>query len=635
MIIGKRNPNNPLLSPRPSSCWEGEASFNGCPIKHEGATYLFYRALSPQIHYDNVDMKLSIIGKAVSRDGVKFEERQQFITPEHDWEKFGCEDPRITKLDGKFYIFYTAISNFPFVPKGIKVAVAITKDLKHIEKKRLVTPFNSKAMSLFPERINGKIWGILTVDTDIPPSKVCLVSFEKESDMWDEKFWDKWESEINDYALPLQKRPNDQVEAGAPPIKTKKGWLVLYSYIKNYFSPNPSFGIETVLLDLKDPTKIIGRGKSSLLSPEEDYEVRGEVSNVVFPSGALLKKKNLELYYGAADSHCCSVSYDLDKVIKDALSPSVKPLKFQRIPGGPILEPIKENSWESKAVFNPGVIKLKNKIHIIYRTTSSDETSYLGYASTVDGVNIKERLNEPIYLPREDFELKKKGTGASGCEDPRLTKIGDKIYMLYTAFDGVNPPQVAMTHIKEKDFLSKNWNWAKPILISPPGIDDKDACILEEKFKGQYVVYHRVEGSIDVCLVEDLDFKDRNVLKNTNLIRPRKGRWDGEKVGLNIPPIKTKKGWIMIYHGVSKGDMVYRLGAVLMDLSDPTTIKSRIDYPVFEPVKEFEKKGIVPNVVFPCGGAVIKDNFYIYYGGADKATGVAVISLKKLLKQFK
>ena len=158
---------------------------------------------------------------------------------------------------------------------------------------------------------------------------------------------------------------------------------------------------------------------------------------------------------------------------------------------------------------------------------------------------------------------------------------------------------------------------------------------MEEKFKGKYVIYHRVGGSIDVCLVEDLDFKDRSILKNTNLIRPRKGRWDGEKVGLNIPPIKTKKGWLMIYHGVSKADMIYRLGAVLMDLSDPTAIKSRIDYPVFEPIKEYEKKGIVPNVVFPCGGAVIKDNFYIYYGGADKVTGVAMVSLKKLLKQFK
>ncbi len=634
MLIAKRHPQNPLLSPDHDNSWEAVSSFNGCPIEHENEIHLFYRALSPDIHHAGTDMKLSTVGRAKSKDGINFTSREQFIRPEFAWEKFGCEDPRITKVGGKYYIFYTAISDYPFIPSGIKIAVAISRDLETIEKKRLVTPFNSKAMSLFPEKIGGKFWGILTVDTDIPPSKICLVKFDKESDIWNEDHWNKWKTEINNYTLPLQRRPNDQVEVGAPPVKTSKGWLVLYSYIKNYFSPNPSFGVEAVLLDLKNPLKVIGKTRTTLINPEEEYELKGEVANIVFPSGALVDKKELHLYYGAADTSCCLASFDLKRLLKEMAKPCFQPIKFRRVPGGPILKPIKENPWESKAVFNPGTVKLKNQIHLIYRAMSEDNTSVFGYARSKDGVNIDERLDYPVYTPREEFEHKKIENGNSGCEDPRLTKIGDRIYMLYTAFNGVEPPQVAMTDIAVKDFLNKKWNWSQPRLISPPGSDDKDACILDEKIKGKYVIFHRLQNSIDVSFTKTLDFKDRSELENTDLVKPRKGRWDGKRVGLSTPPIKTKKGWLMIYHGVSEKDSIYRVGAMLLELKDPSKIKSRIDYPIFEPLAEHEKKGIVPNVVFPCGAETIGKNLYIYYGAADEVTGVAIIELSKILKEL-
>ena len=96
------------------------------------------------------------------------------IAPEEDWERFGCEDPRVTKIDDKYYIFYTALSVYPFAAEGIKVAVAVTKDFKKIEERHLVTPFNAKAMVLFPEKINGKYVALLTAHTDTPPVKICL-----------------------------------------------------------------------------------------------------------------------------------------------------------------------------------------------------------------------------------------------------------------------------------------------------------------------------------------------------------------------------------------------------------------------------------------------------------------------------
>ena len=634
MVIVKRHPKNPLLEPNRDNSWEAVGSFNGCPIEHEGDTYLLYRALSPDIHHAGTDMKLSTVGKAKSKDGVNFTSREQLIRPEFAWEKFGCEDPRVTKVGNKYYIFYTAISDYPFIPSGIKIAVAITRDLKNIEKKRLVTPFNSKAMSLFPEKINGKLWGVLTVDTDMPPSKICLAEFDKEKDIWNEDYWNSWRADINTYALPLQRKPSDQIEVGAPPVKTSKGWVLVYSYIKNYFSSTPSFGIEAVLLDLKNPLKIKGKTKCSLMNPEEEYELKGEVPNIVFPSGAMADKKNFHIYYGAADTSTCLASFDLNKLLKDMTTPPSDPIKFKRVPGGPILKPKKENPWESKAVFNPGTVKLNNKIHLVYRAMSDDNTSVMGYASTKDGVTIDERLDYPIYTPREDFEVKKVEGGNSGCEDPRLTKFGDYIYMLYTAFNGVAVPQVAMTRIKAKDFLDKKWNWETPRLISPPGSDDKDACILEEKVGGKYVIFHRLQNSIDVSYADSLEFKDRSELKNTDLVKPRIGRWDGKRVGLSCPPIKTKKGWLMIYHGISEKDSIYRVGAMLLELDDPSKIKSRIDYPIFEPLADYEKKGLVPNVVFPCGAETLGKNLYIYYGAADEVTGVAAIELPKLLKEL-
>ncbi len=635
MLI-ERYDKNPILKPNKDQSWEAEAVFNGCPIQNGNSIDLLYRALSlPHYHtLSKVRVRISDIGIAQSKDGINFENRRRFIAPEYEWEQFGCEDPRVTKLDGKYYIFYTAISGYPFNADGIKIGLAISKDLKTIQEKHPVTPFNAKAMALFPEKIRGKIYAILTVNTDRPPAKICVASFEKEKDIWSEKFWKEWYKNFEKYSLPLQRKPEDHVENGGPPLKTPKGWLVLYSYIRNYFLDQKTFGIEAVLLDLKDPSKIIARTKYPILTPEEYYERIGLVPNVVFPSGALIKKGWVHLYYGAADTTCCLVQIELSSLLDQMLKNEKRTVKLIRAEHNPIIVPQEKKAWEAKATFNPGAIYFQDKVYLLYRAMSEDNTSVLGYAESSDGIRIDYRAPEPVYVPREPFEQKIQPNSNSGCEDPRLTKIDDRIYMCYTAFDGKNPPRVAVTWIQVKDFLQKKWDWAKPVLISPPDFDDKDALIFPEKVNGEYMIIHRVGEDIDFAFSSTLNFEGSQWLEEYRWITPRKGWWDSKKVGAAAPPIQTKDGWVLLYHGVSD-DGIYRVGAVLLDLKKPTQVIGRTDDPIFEPETSYEKEGKIANVVFPCGAALIGKKLFVYYGGADRVVGAASIEMEKLLRILK
>ena len=151
----ERYGKNPVLTPKTTHSWEAHSVFNGCPITRGKTTHLIYRALSlPHYHsLANTLMIVSTIGITSSKDGKNFHDRKRFIIPEQNWEKFGCEDPRVTKLGNKYYTFYTALSKYPFRAEGIKVGLAISKNLRTIDEKHLITPFNAKAMSMFPERL--------------------------------------------------------------------------------------------------------------------------------------------------------------------------------------------------------------------------------------------------------------------------------------------------------------------------------------------------------------------------------------------------------------------------------------------------------------------------------------------------
>lgn len=634
MFVVKRSKHNPILGPRHDSSFEAHSAFNGNPVEIGKKVHLLYRAQSLPESFENNNFSQSIIARAISDDGVHFDKHEPFIKPTEVWERYGCEDPRVTKIDGKYFCFYTALSVYPFGPDGIKVGLAISKDLKTISEKHPITPFNSKAMVLFPEKINGNYVALVTVNPDKPPSSIAIAEFKKIEDMWSPKFWDKWYKNLSQNTIDIPRMDGEQVEIGAVPIKTKKGWLLVYSHIQNYYSSDQKvFGIQALLLDLKNPGKIIGRTRGALLIPEESYEKYGQVQNTIFPSGALVRDGRLLIYYGATDTTCAVADVDLEALLISMKMPRVED-GFKRLTEGPMLIPRPSVPWEAKAIFNPAAVYLGRKFNILYRAMSHDNTSVIGLAESRDGTNITYRSPEPIYTPRESFEGKRVPGGNSGCEDPRVTQIGDTIYMCYTAYNGITPPAVAMSSISEKDFLAKNWGaWSRPTLVTRDGVDDKDGCLHPEKVNGKYFLFHRVNNTICGDFGETTEFKERNNFRNIPIMGPRRGMWDSVKVGISVPPIKTKKGWILLYHGVS-GRSRYRVGAALLDLKDPTIVLARSTDAIFEPHEAYEIEGQVNYVVFPCG-AIVKDGIiYMYYGGADSVIDVASIELEKLLESL-
>ncbi|WP_422447218.1 glycosidase [Thermoanaerobacterium sp. DL9XJH110] len=297
--------------------------------------------------------------------------------------------------------------------------------------------------------------------------------------------------------------------------------------------------------------------------------------------------------------------------------PAAGELKRYRL--NPILNPVKEHWWENRYVLNTAAIRIKDRVYLLYRAFGKDEVSRIGLAIT-DGYNVIERLDRPLFAPETEQEKK-------GCEDPRVVLINDEIFMLYTAYDGV-VAQIAAASISIEDFLNRDFDRWKRRGLAFPGLWDKDALLFPEKIEGKYVIYHRLEPSIWMAYSDELVFPwPREGHKI--IMGPRAGMmWDSLKIGAGSQPIKTRYGWLLIYHGVDQ-EMVYRLGVILADLKDPGRLLYRSPNPILSPETECEigKKGEcwVPNVVFTCGAVPAEDKevlddddeILVYYGAAD------------------
>ncbi|MBU6490714.1 hypothetical protein KGQ25_00910 [Patescibacteria group bacterium] len=634
MFIVRREPHNPILAPRRERPWEALAAFNPSVVRTQEGARLYYRALGNSQAVQTPYNGLSSIGTAFSEDGVHFHSRQQVIAPETDWDRFGCEDPRATFFEGRWYCFYTALGGYPFGPDNIKVAVAIGDAPDHFTERHLITPFNAKAATLFPERVQGDVVLLLTAHTDWtaehPRPTIALARAKQIEDFFDPEYWRRWHERLADHALPeMRRNDGDHIEVGGAPIKTEKGWLLVYSYIHDYYDEHKRiFSVEAALLEVNDSQRIISRTKSFLV-PEEIYERYGIVPNIVFPTGATVGKDGqLEIWYGAADTVCAKASVRIADLLR-ALDPEESAHPFLRAKENPILEP-RGAGFESRAVFNPASIDINGSVYILYRAMDAANTSTIGLAISKDGVTIDEHLQEPIYAPRAEFEQKHGGpTGNSGCEDPRIVRIDDILYLTYTAYDGVHAPLGAVSSISVDDFLARRFEkWSAPFLLTPDGIDDKDLALLPEKVKGNYLLYHRINNQICADLLPDIA-SGKRVSRCIEVVQPRRGMWDGLKVGIAAPPIKIGADWLMLYHGVSEQG-TYRIGAARLD-SSGTSVLARTADPIFEPVERYEKEGEVANVVFPCGVVVRGDTLFLYYGGADKVVGVATSSLARIL----
>lgn len=633
MFVVRRDLKNPLIAPSAREPWRARAAFNPSVVSDEHSATLFFRAVpeaSPVIAPFSTG---SVIGRALSADGGEtFGKPEVALKPTEAWEAFGMEDPRAVVIDGRTYLTYTALGGYPYSAENIKAAIAISKDGVDFSERHLMTPFNAKAFALFPQKVRGKYAAFLTAHTDYTPEYprpvIALALASSIKDFWDPAYWEKWHADLASHALPnLCRSDEDHIEVGASPIYTDDGWLLIYSYISHYYDESRrSFGIEALLLDHDDPKKVLGR-TYPFLTPEMPYEREGMVPNIVFPSSAAVRGDQLEVYYGGADTVCARASMRLSDLL-DMLTGRAP--TFARAPENPILLPIPENRFESKLVFNPAAVDVEGAVRILYRAMDGANTSMVGYARSDDGIHINERLPVPVFGPRADFELKRgKPDGNSGVEDPRVVILDNRLYLTYTAYDGVDAPRGAIASIDLDDFRTFQFQkWSEPTLMTPDDVDDKDVALLPEKVAGGYLLYHRVNGRICADIVADLEFKQR-AHECIDVFGPRPGMWDSAKIGIACPPIRVPHGWLMLYHGVSE-DAVYRVGAALL-AEDGITLLSRAANPIFEPVEEYERIGEIPNVVFPCGAVVRDDTIYLYYGGADKVVGVATAPLTPII----
>ncbi|PIP17441.1 glycosidase [Candidatus Kuenenbacteria bacterium CG08_land_8_20_14_0_20_37_23] len=349
-------------------------------------------------------------------------------------------------------------------------------------------------------------------------------------------------------------------------------------------------------------------------------------------------------------------------------------LKLKRCSTNPILKPNSKNSWERKAVFNPAAIEKDGKIYLLYRAIGEHKkyVSRIGLAVSKDGIHFHRVSNKPVLKPEKKYEQ-------GGTEDPRIIKIGSKFYITYVAL--TNPfgksPRFARTFL----FSTSNFRTFKRIgLITSKRIDNKDVVLFPEKINGAYVMLHRPRGwtrknvfkkngklyfkgergleewsekqipkyfpeKPGIWIAYGKDFKN---FAGHKLIMEQIQEWENDKIGTGPPPIKTKYGWLLIYHGVEEvgvnpkyiswakkpNTKIYRAGAALLDLYNPSKIIARLPYPILEPEKDYEIYGDTCNVVFP-EGALIKDGqLFVYYGAADKVIGLAIIKLEKLLSAF-
>ncbi len=315
-----RYPNDedarPVLEPRKNVSWESKAVFNPGVVRDGDVFRMLYRTYPdklkettprltrPGFHFCN---QISYIGYAEGKNGKDFVAKEKpFISPDTDYDRYGCEDPRITKFGDTFYITYTAIDG-PLEDKSkrpnIRIALATTKDFVFVQKHGIIgPPTTSKAAALFPEMVNnGKIGLALTISSDSTNSHVAVRYYDSiEKLLHPSK--QEWETFLkNSQATALLKTfwwLHRGPELGAPPIKTERGWLFIYSAE----SMSDSWTITAALADGKEPHKLVARASGYILQPVTKYERDGLIPNVTFPSAAVVVGDELYVYYGAADT---------------------------------------------------------------------------------------------------------------------------------------------------------------------------------------------------------------------------------------------------------------------------------------------------------------------------------------------
>lgn len=321
--------------------------------------------------------------------------------------------------------------------------------------------------------------------------------------------------------------------------------------------------------------------------------------------------------------------------------------RLRRFDNNPLLAARPEHAWESRHVFNAAALCLDGRVHLLYRAIGDDGLSTLGYAASADGMHVDERADTPVYascplphlhppgrvVPDQAPPPFASGGSWHGCEDPRLTRIGDRIYMTYTDFCGWQaPPAVALTSISVDDFLAKRWNWRPARIISPANEVHKNWVIFPATFGGKYAILHSLKPVVQIDFVDSLDDLAHGTISSRHAAACNESCWDTWMRGAGAPPVETPAGWLQLYHAMDRSDPDrYKLGAMLLDREDPTRVLARLPYPLLEPNARYENEGFKAGVVYNCGTALLGDRLMVYYGGADNVLCGASIRLDELV----
>jgi predicted GH43/DUF377 family glycosyl hydrolase len=303
--------------------------------------------------------------------------------------------------------------------------------------------------------------------------------------------------------------------------------------------------------------------------------------------------------------------------------------------------------WEAGGVMNPAAVTAGGKTHLFYRAVGDDGVSRIGYAWSENGTKVDGRLPYPVFAlngapqpptkPAHKALAESGGTWSGvGIEDPRAVVIGDHMYMTFNAFAGWNSLRIGVSSIRIDDLMARRWKWTPPVYLSPANQVQKNWVLFPEKINGKFAVLHSLHsGSRDRVLVDYLDDLEGSEIASPYNPKKDPSTWDSTLRGAGPPPIKTKDGWLLLYHANDDREShKYKLGALLLDLYDPSKVIARSVRPVLEPDASYENDG-KPGIVYACGATVAGDTLRVYYGGGDKVVCVAKTSLAGLLAKLK
>lgn len=324
--------------------FESRAVFNPACIRRNGLVHMFYRAVSPE--------NVSTIGYCQLKDNQVVKRlTEPILVPEFDYEKRGLEDPRIVYLEGTYYLFYTAYDGV-----NALVAYATSSDLIHFSKQGLISPqitydkaediFRQSGVGgkyrfferhyiryhgrkillwekdavLFPRKINGKFALMHRV---LPGIQV--IYFDDFSQLTTD-YWCQYLRKLRNYIIldPHLEHENRNIGGGCPPIETPDGWLLIYHAIEEREGMR-IYHAAAALVGLEDPTRFLARLPKPLFSPEASWEKKGDVDNVVFPTGAVVQNGRLYIYYGAADKLIAAKSVKLKDLLAELKKEASRP----------------------------------------------------------------------------------------------------------------------------------------------------------------------------------------------------------------------------------------------------------------------------------------------------------------------